>query len=145
MLAFILLECLIAATSADHVDSGQYFRKISGKNDVIADNAAILNEDFFQCHRSQPCVVSQRGVRNKEKWEKVPNNGPVCKFFNQCSRSFISCNATHDSYIGRKMERNPSVSTCINYSITTLMLLIMICYATVALHTAFLCIHLRPR
>ncbi len=144
MLAFILLECLIVATSADHVDSGQYFKKISGENDVIADNAAFLNEDFFKCHRSQSCVVNRRGVRNKEKWEKVPNNEPVCKYFIQCSRSFISCNATHDSYIGRKMERNPSVSTCIYDSITTLISSIMIYYATAALHIPFLCIYLRP-
>ncbi len=80
VLRLFLLECLVFAISADHIDSGQYFRKISSENDVIADNAVFLNEEFFKCQKSQSCVVNRRGVEKKEEWRKVSTE-PACKFF----------------------------------------------------------------
>ena len=79
MLPLLLFLSLTTAICADRVDSGQYFSKISSENDVIADNAAFLNEEFFKCQKSQSCVVNRRGVKNMEKWEKVSTE-PVCKF-----------------------------------------------------------------
>ncbi len=83
MLPLLLFLSLTTAICAHRVDSGQYFSKISGENDVIADNVAFLNEDFFKCQKSQSCVVNRRGVKNMEKWEKVStkvSTEPVCKF-----------------------------------------------------------------
>ncbi len=86
MLRLFLIICLIVAISSDHVDSGQYFKKISGENDVIADNVAFLNEEIFKCHRSQSCVISRRGVQNTETWEKVTKE-PACKLLARFSKN----------------------------------------------------------